>query len=474
MLASFIVSTAIAKPTAPPLDVAASAHPMTESVLNAVGGNPRLQRSAAARKWLEAIEDDQDIRKAFVDSQLQARLMAAGKLDASFHVNSLRLTPEARLRVLLLMVHAACAGGQISDAALSDDNVDAMFADYYHGLKAEVSGVPRATVSLERRDAAVSATMRVAVEYLAKEPEALDLFAQKQSSSASDAAKVCGFGKYLQPILAKLDPDSRDAVVIGMLAETPKFVPGGTRSHPFGDAQEFSRKHFSPVAVPAELQEQMRRHAKALSYNQVHTRLAIKTTTADSEQNLLVDESCKVVEGTFLRCVSEYSVKGATSPYATMFTLASPYPWMGKVQTILHDGPDQSAPEFSALASGSRLPGQIRPNSRFEFSTLRWTSDNAAAKKRLHVACASGGRYAASTIHPAIPGMAIDVVCNTAEGGIATQWQTFAFLEAFGAFTLRHWSTADTAGTASYLDISIKPPLLPPAPATAAGRQQGH
>jgi len=427
------------------------AHPITESVLDAQSTDVRVKSSVAARKWLETIEDDHEIRDAFLDIQLQGRLTGAASFNAEFIANALRLSPSDRRDLMIRFLRVKCKTHPVSQ-----DDIDVLFRLYWRGLKAELKQAPRASASPEQMEAAKTAFLSETSRYLVDHPMELDQLTRNRAGNGNGKVSysdgVCLMSRVIEATPPRLDADTMGAYMV-LLLKSGKSAPEGPLRFESDEWQAFLKKHYSSEAMPAPIRSQLARYASPLPFRKLHLRTAVTWTTSGKSRTSMVKETCDAQAGTLIRCVGDYFVEGIEPRYMTAVHFGAPLPWIYKTQ---HDyvGLPTQPPMFSALAAGDKLPQQISPNSAFAFRAVQWTK-GSEDRRHQSVICRSGARYAANLLHPDLPGTAIDLDCTITENGEFVESQTLAYLETLGAAIYRKGTTPDSSATSSILAFSM-------------------
>jgi len=426
-------------------------HPITESVLDAQSTGVLVKSSAAARKWLETIEDDQEIRDVFLDFQLQGRLTGAASLNAEVSANALRLSPSDRRDLIIRLLRVKCETHPVSE-----DDLDVLFKLYWRGLKAELKQAPRTSASPEQGEAAKTVLLSEIFRYLADHPMELSRltrsYADDSKVSISDSA--CLVSRMIEAASSRLDVDTVDTYMISLL-NSEKSTPEGPLRFESDEWQAFLEKHYSSEAMPAQIRSQLARYGNPLPFRKFHLRTAVTWTTSGKSRTSLVEETCHAQEGTLVRCAGDYFVEGIERRYMTRVYFGAPIPWIYKSQDDI-DGLPTQPPVFMALAAGDKLPQSISPDSEFAFRRVQWAKGSEVTRQHQSVICRSGARYAANQLHSDLPGTAIDLDCTITENGEFAESQTLAYLETPGVAIYRKGTTSDWSTAASTLSFSME------------------
>lgn len=436
----------------------AAGHPMTDAALQREETDPQLRNRPEVRRWLEAVEDDADIRATLSDEYLQRTLNRAASTSCRYCVmttNLRRVDSETRMAFFRSGMSLLC---RRDESSLKDVDLDAAYRAFYLGLQAKAKGTPAATLTPERSEAVEFLFGSEILKVAAKIPGASSkLKGIEHDKQSSDEDKTCFYETLVRGAFENLEVADRDDALLfalGGRANGDEKAAAATKLEPpFADSQKVLDTDFSLSAMPAALRNQLKSLKGSLPFRHVDTEFAVKITTKGQTQVVDVNSACTVVKATVSQCFQEWLTNGVV--YMGSFYLGDTYPWTAKSQFFQY-GQDASPAEFSLLIDPTRRPAAIKPNARMTFAVSTWKGDAGKPKGTGNVRCQTGGRYAASTILPSLTGMAIDMECTVNSPQEATYRYTLSYLEDLRFTLLRNGTTLESTYVATYKSIETE------------------
>ena len=412
-------------------------HPITERVLAHEGADPQLVQNPAVRKWLQAVEDDAEIRAALGVGKLEETLNDATSVTCracTLTRNLRRLAPQERMAFVASGMPLSCKRPLTAEAAASMD-LDAAYRIFYQGLQAEVRSLPKAALTPEQASAAEEAFGMAFLKLAADRPELLKT-AQAAAKGPVDSDAACEMAQIVRPALEKTDAAQRDNALLYVLGGADQDRSPRLKA-PFKSASAVLDADFVPAAMPEVLRKQLRTSAPALPFSRVKSSYTLSITQADANHDIYVRSNCSV-KGAVVRCANELSAPDGGA-YSTVFAISDAFPWTWKQQAVTYVDGKSGIAEYSVMTDVSQRPTRILPDQRYAFSIWRWAGEDRKTGYKQDVTCHTGGRFAASTILLELEGMAIDMICSIKDAKKGDERFTFTYLERQKLFTVRNY-----------------------------------
>lgn len=437
----------------------AGSHPMTGIALNREGADRQLAGTPAVRKWLEAAEDDAEIRKGLPDEELQPRLnrvASEGCRHCEMTRNLTRLDSQTRMSYLRSGMPLLCRrNAPISEAASID--LDAAYRVFYLGLQAEARGVSHARLTAERTAALELTFGAKALQVAASMPGGAQKLIDLSEEKLSNEDSACFVEAVLRAAVDQIDEADRDDLVLLLLggrarAERPKAA---ALPAPFQRSQDVLEADFTLSAMPPAIRKQLTSIGGKLPFKQLETHSYLTIKAGERSDFIEMKSVCTVVKAPILQCFQEASTTEDV-PYFGSFYLGDTFPWTKKQQDFVHGAKTMDPPQYSMLSEPAQRPATVKPDARMTFSVSSWRGEVTGAPKQEKVTCWTGGRYAASQILPTLTGMAIDMVCRVTEGGAETSRYTLSYVEDMRINLIRSWVYPEATYVSTYESIEAK------------------
>ncbi len=437
----------------------ARSHPMTDIALSREGADRQLAGNPAVRKWLQAAEDDAEIRKGLTDEELQPRLNRVGS-EGCRHCemtrNLTRLDSQTRMSYLRSGMPLLCRRNAPIGEATSID-LDAAYRVFYLGLRAEARGVPHTRLTAERTAALERTFGAKTLEVAAKMPGGVQKLIDLGQKDISDEDAACFVDAVVRATVAQIDEADRDDLVLYLLggrarAERPKTA---ALPAPFKSSRDVLDADFTLSAMPPALRKQMTSLGGKMPFNQVETHSLLSIKAGERSDYIEMKSVCTVVKAPILQCFQEASTMDDI-PYLGSFYLGDTFPWTKKQQDYVHGAKTMDPPQYSMLSEPAQRPVTVKPDARMTFSVSSWRGEATGAPKQEKVTCRTGGRYAASRILPTLTGMAIDMACTVTEGGAETSRYTLSYVEDMRISLIRSWVYPEVTYLSTYESIEVK------------------
>lgn len=437
----------------------AGSHPMTELALSREGADRQLAGNPAVRNWLQAAEDDAEIRKALTDEELQSRLnrvASEGCRHCEMTRNLTRLDSQTRMAYLRSGMPLLCRrNAPIGEAAPID--LDTAYRVFYLGLQAEARDVSHTRLTAERTAALERTFAAKAVEAAANMPGGAQKLIDLGQKDLSDEEKLCFAEAVVRATVDRIDEADRDDLVLYLLggrarAEPPKAA---ALPAPFQRSQDVLDADFALSAMPPVIRKQLTSIGGKLPFKQLETHSFLSIKAGERSDFIEMKSVCTVVKAPILQCFQEASTT-EDIPYFGSFYLGDTFPWTKKQQDYVHGAKAMDPPQFSMLNTPAQRPATVKPDARMTFAVSSWRGDVTGAPKQEKVTCWTGGRYAASQILPTLTGMAIDMVCRVTEAGAETSRYTLSYVEDMRINLIRSWVYPEATYVSTYSSIKAK------------------
>jgi len=437
----------------------AGSHPMTDSALSREGADRLLAGNPAVRKWLEAAEDDAEIRKGLTDEELQSRLnrvASEGCRHCEMTRNLMRLDSQNRMSYLRSGMPLLCRRNAPIDEAAPID-LDAAYRVFYLGLQAEARSVPHTRLTVERTAALERTFGAKTLEVAAKMPGGAQKLIDLGQKDFSDEDAACFVEAVVRVAVDQIDEADRDDLVLLLLggrarAERPKTA---VLPAPFKSSQDVLDADFVLSAMPPAFRKQLTSLGGKLPFKQLETHSFLSIKTRERSDFVEIKSVCSVVKAPILQCFQQASTTEDV-PYYGNFYLGDTFPWTMKQQEYTHGAKAMEPPQYVMLNEPAQRPATVKPDARMTFSVSSWRGEVSGAPKLAKVVCRTGGRYAASQILPTLTGMAIDMICTETEGAETSRRYTMSYVEDMRINLIRSWVYADATYVSTYQSIEAK------------------
>lgn len=447
---------------ADPLEMSQSKrHPLTDTALSRAEADPQLAQSPSVRKWLEAVEDDVEIRQVFSTEELQTRLNRAASATCRHCVmsaNLRRLDAQTRLAYVDSGMPLICNRNRSIDAS-KDIDLDLAYRVFYQGLQAEARSMPLAGLTKARTVALERAFGIKALQVLADIPGGAEKLADMGQGNLSAEESACFSETLLRAALVKMDEADRDDLVLFILGglDTSASSSRSARSprQPFEQSQQLFDTKFVLSALPSALRGQLVSLGGTLPVKRIRTDSFAVLKTRDKKDYFEMTSDCTVVTAMILRCRTQGTSMDGEPVFSSLF-LGGTSAWTRIQQDHWYGAAEQAPTEYTLLKTPARRLMPIKPDSRTTFTVLSWQGAMEGRAKEQSVSCQSGGRYSASTIRATLTGMAIDVNCRTTERGVEISRYTFSYLEDLRINLGRTWVYPEGTYTITYNSVTVE------------------
>jgi len=435
-------------------------HPMTDVALSRDGVDPQLVGNLVVRKWLEAVEEDVDIRKAFSADELQTTLNRAVSEKCRHCVmirNLRRVDSQSRMSYVRSGMPLLCKRNAPLDQSSGID-LDSAYRVFYQGLQAEARGVPQARLTEERTAAVERAFSVKTLQVVADLPGGAEKLADMTEGKLPAEEADCFGEAIVRATLVQMDEADREDLVLyilGGLAKPERTRQTAKLDPPFENGQEVFDTEFVLPAVPPALRKQLMSFGGRLPFKRLLTQSIVTVKAGGKTDYIELKSDCTVVRAPIVRCRQEGSSIDGT-PFFGSFFLGDTFPWTRKQQDYRHGAKEMAPPDYSLLDAPEKRPTKIKPNTRMTFTISTWQGEAAGRAKQELVSCQTGGRYAASTIRPDLTGMAIDMNCRVTDRGTETSRYTLSYLEDLHINLIRTWVYPEATYISTYESVEVE------------------